>query len=118
MQAAPRFPQRREWSCVRTSLRGDFVGQRPVFEMRIGNTGSLAAGTFDGPLGASLHQPHLASLPPPLIDVAGQGYPDLFVVPQFLEVPEQLPVDVLCALRKDVVGVDDKANESVASENQ
>src|SRR5262245_26062397 len=86
--------------------------------MGIRNTRSLAARAFDGPTRTRLHQLHLASLSPPSIDVAGKRHPDSSVCPKLLQISEQLLVNVLCAVRKNVVGMGDDADESVATENQ
>src|SRR5215472_3698551 len=81
--------------------------------MGISDTGPLFSLTLDDPLLATAYKAHLTSLPPPLVHFSREGEPNLLVVAQLREMPEQLDVSFPGSLFDDVIGMHDKANETV-----
>src|SRR5438876_1965721 len=78
----------------------------------------MAPRAFDGPALASSDQLHGTPLAPPVLYFCGQSHPDRMVCTELVEIGEQRFVDILRARLCDIIRVDEKAHQSMTTQEE
>src|SRR5262245_18620650 len=95
-----------------------FVNEMAVFQCRVCDARPMAVRALDAPGTAAPDERHLTAASPPLMDIPRQCVPELPFGTQVTQVCQQIEVDRTGAPLDDIVRMDEKADETVARQNQ
>src|SRR5688572_10406057 len=84
----------------------------------IGQPRTVGVRTLDAPAVCVADQRHLTPISPPAVDLTGQRDPEVMPIAAFVQIPQQLDVDVTFPSTGNVIRMRDHADESVVAADQ
>ena len=90
------------------------INNLAAFQAGVGNASPFLAIAFDRPAAAAANQSQGASLAPPFVDFSREGEPDVTLGANLAEVLQKLSIYGLWSFLDDIVGMNEKTDQSVS----